>query len=62
MAFVDNGDPNRNEPPAVYIEEITGGDLKRIEDDTMFEALYEWIEPQGFLGVFAPLQKPRTTH
>ena len=42
----------------VFIEEITDGKLVTIPDD-LFEAVFRWIEPKGFLGVFAPLMKTK---
>lgn len=56
IAFIDN--LGKGAGPIVYIEEITDGRLLRIEDDMMFEAIYRWIEPKGFLGMFAPMMKP----
>jgi hypothetical protein len=57
MAFIDN--LGKGAGPIVYIEEVTDGRLTRIEDDGMFEATYRFIEPKGFLGMFAPMMKPR---
>lgn len=35
--------------PTFYIEEITGGSLNRIEDDSLHLALSEFCKEQGFL-------------
>ena len=42
----------------VYIEEITGGNIKTIEDE-LFEAIYIWVEANGYWGVWPPMMKPR---
>ena len=51
MAFIDQLKGK------VFIEEITDGNLTMIED-ALFVAAFMFIEPQGFLGVFAPIFKP----
>lgn len=38
----------------IYIEEITGGHLSRIEDDSLAEALADYLRDKGILDVNKP--------
>lgn len=41
----------------LYIEEITGGHLVVINDDSLFEAIHRYATQQGFCDMMAPLPK-----
>lgn len=42
---------------ATYIEEITTGDLKYIEDELLHQELSLFAQTKGFLDMMLPLQK-----
>jgi hypothetical protein len=41
----------------VYIEEITSGQGKRVEDDSLFEGLATWARDEGYLDIMLPMLK-----
>lgn len=40
-----------------YIEDSTSGDLKIIEDDSLYESLLNFINQEGYLNIMTPLLK-----
>ena len=56
LVFVDNlGSPFPNN----YIEEITTGDLKRIEEDSLHAELSAFAQDKGFLNIIRPIAKEK---
>jgi hypothetical protein len=41
--------------PTSHIEEITGGHLERIEDDSLAQALQDFAMEKGFLNIGPPI-------
>lgn len=60
MVFLDNGiikDGVVLQPGQVYVEEITGGHLSKIEDDSLWKALVYFAQSNGFTELQAPIMK-----
>jgi hypothetical protein len=43
---------------AIYIEEVIGGHLDSVKDDSLFSAILKFIEEKGFCNILPPLTKP----
>lgn len=43
---------------ALYIEEISGGHLERVEDESLFESLLTFAREKGFCEMAMPIMKP----
>ena len=44
----------------LYIEEITGGHLEEIKDDSLFEALLNFVTEKEFGSMQIPILKPKS--
>lgn len=55
MVFVDNGTPYKE--PSIYIEEITGGHLERIKDDSLHEDIAKFIDDHNLCPMLPPIPK-----
>jgi len=51
MVFVDQA------RQSIHIEEITGGHLEAVEDDSLFEALLRFAQDNNFCDIMPPLIK-----
>lgn len=43
---------------SIHIEEISGGHLEPIADDSLFDALLRFAKTNGFCDIFPPIIKP----
>jgi len=43
---------------SIHIEEITGGHLEVVVDDSLFEALLKFAQEKGFCDIMSPIIKP----
>lgn len=62
IVLLDNGEHYDNNfvvQPKLYIEEITSGNLERIEDDELADALGRFAVDQGFCNILIPLIKDK---
>lgn len=60
MVFLDNGiikDGISLQAGQVYVEEITGGHLSKIEDDSLWQALVYFAGNMKYLELQAPIPK-----
>lgn len=60
MVFIDHvgkGLFPMTDGPTSHIEEITGGHLSRIEDESLAKALQEFALEKGFLNVGPPIMR-----
>lgn len=60
VVFIDNGIVMNQivlEPPQLYIEESTTGNLEVISDDRLFEDLMAFATEKGYVNWFPPLAK-----
>lgn len=55
MIFIDNGTPYKES--CVYIEEITGGHLEQIKDDSLHEAIAKFIDDHNLCLILPPIPK-----
>lgn len=56
MVFVDHKGRGLDGPTS-HIEEITGGHLSRIEDESLAKALQEFARDKGFLNIGPPIMR-----
>lgn len=62
MIFVDNGVTFNNATtvtPKLYVEEITDGDMKVVEEDELHEELADFAVDNGFATILFPMPKDR---
>lgn len=60
LVFLDNGISINNQwlsMPEMYIEEITSGHMKVIDDDQLFKEIHEYAERIGLLMITYPMAK-----
>jgi hypothetical protein len=57
MVFVDQGDAVLKTMPQAYIEEITGGNLVEIKDDSLWQAAMGFAMENRLLVIMPPIFK-----
>ena len=58
IVFIDNLPLFTGEIPKTYIEEVSGGHLEQVEDDSLWEALGKFAGDMGLLEMQPPIIKP----